>query len=145
MTKWKGPDGRVTDDRTTDMSVIVGRYYTRRDFDNDLDKEYGDRYGYIYVLDYGFTPSYILEKLAPMSYEDEYQERLKGYASKPEALGLKRVADSSASKKSACSGCRGGSSCSRCVKKKTTASKPKSGTKKTTSNQRKPKSGGGRR
>ena len=139
MTDWKTPSGHVVKEsnlanyilRATGQSAIISS------FESDFNE--------------GMKPVDVLREYAGEdAYREEFAEWLDTQVfTDPEwfseMTGLIPVGVSSNRRSTARGGCKECSSCSRCVKKKTTASKPRSGTKKTISNQRKPKSGGGRR
>lgn len=138
MTKWRAPDGRVFDESEID-GELMSDYFSEEDFEEKLDE-------WFKPLDVGghlILPSEIIRKLRPYMFSEMYEEELDYYAEDPELLGFEEVSES---RNKASSHSKPRTTTSKCVKKKTTtASKPRSSTKKTASNQRKPRSGGGRR
>lgn len=135
MTKWRAPDGRVFDESEIDGD-LMSEYFSEEDFEEKLDEWYEP-------LDVGGHEIYaseIVKKLRPYMFSEMYDMELIYYAEDPEMLGFEQVSESGNRRASTSKA----SSCSKCVKKKTNASKPKSKSK-TASNQRKPASRGGRR
>lgn len=135
MTKWRAPDGRVFDESEIDSYVMMD-YFSEEDFEDKLDEWYEP-------LDVGGHEIYaseIIKKLRPYLFSEMYEMELDYYAEDPEMLGFERVTESGNRRGSASRTVKP----SKCVKKKTAASKPKTKPK-TASSQRKPASRGGRR
>ena len=139
MTDWKTPSGHVVKESNLANYILraTGQGAIISSFESDFNE--------------GMKPVDVLREYAGEdAYREEFAEWLDTQVfTDPEwfseMTGLIPVGVSPNRRSTVRGGCKGCSSCSRCIKKKTTAaSKPKSKMK-TASSQRKPRSGGGRR